>query len=352
MTFRQASIQSEAFTLSGHYYTAPEIFYQETQRIFYNHWLCVGRSEQIPEPGDYFLTQVGEENLIVLRDSQSKARAFFNVCRHRGTRLCRQAQGHLVEAIRCPYHGWTYSLEGELRSGRREGVPTEDNPLFACALYEWEGWLWVNLAPNPAPFTQTFAPLLNQFTPWRLADLRIGGQITYDVQANWKLIFQNYFDRYNLNAAGRSTPLSEGAFLAACQRLDRSVDELTDPFRRSPLPGVQSEHRQTNYYSLFPTMLLSLHPDYAVAHRLYPQTADRTRVVCEWLFDRATADRPDACADAIELWDFRNRQAWYACEHVQQRKLHCAQSRGALTAFDREYLRVLGDRPINGYCRT
>ncbi|NEQ24936.1 MAG: aromatic ring-hydroxylating dioxygenase subunit alpha [Microcoleus sp. SIO2G3] len=352
------AVQRQALTLSADYYTASEIFDQETQRIFYKHWICVGRSEQISEPGDYFLAQIGQENLIILRDSQGSGRAFFNICRHRGTRLCRQAQGHLVETIRCPFHGWTYSLEGELRSARREGspvagLPAENNPLFACALYEWEGFIWVNLASNPAPFTQTFAPLLHQFSPWQLANLHLGQQISYDVQANWKLIFQTYFDRfYRASATLRSLALGEGAFLGTSAPLgfaalpERYCSSAMS-LQRPPLPGVQGENcLRAYYYSLFPTMLLSLHPTYAIAHRLYPQSATQTRVVCEWLFDHATARRPD-CAEAIEAWNSKNRRDWQACEQMQQRLARGTTHRPATsTAFDREYLRVLGKRSI------
>jgi len=364
--FRQARVQLSASTLPGHYYTTPEIFYQETQRIFYNHWLCVGRSEQIPEVGDYFLAQIGEENLIVLRDSQGTARAFFNVCRHRGTRLCTQAQGHLVETIQCPYHSWTYSLEGQLRTTRQmslEDFAVKDNPLFACVLYEWEGFLWVNLAPNPAPFTQIFAPLLNRFTPWRLATLRVGQQIVYDVQANWKLIFQNYSDRYRCSAeqpltqtsstVSRGNDLSEGAFLGGYRSLDlryepeaRTADRFLYRTSRRRLAGVRGEDRfRVHYYSLFPTMLLSLHPDYAIAQRLYPQSENRTRVVCEWLFNGTTATDPTAGADAIEQGDLINRQDWYVCEGMQQEmslRTLAAHRHSEQTAFNQEYLRVLG----------
>ncbi|MBD2089163.1 aromatic ring-hydroxylating dioxygenase subunit alpha [Microcoleus sp. FACHB-1515] len=327
--FRSASVQ-KASTLAEHYYTSPEIFEQETQRIFHNHWICVGRGEQIVDVGDYFLAQIGAENLIILRDAQGCARAFFNVCRHRRTRLCQSPHGQLGEMICCTHHGWRYSLEGQLRSARRESVPAEESALFACALYEWEGFLWVNLAPNPVPFTQTVSPLLSQFAPWRLASLRVVEQITDEVQANWKLIFQAYCDRYLYTpTANRSPSLSAGAFLGASQAIDRDV---------LPLPGLRGEQgNRAYYYSLFPTMLLSLYPSHAIALRLYPQAADRTRIVCEWLSDRSAMS-----AVAMETWKRNHRQAWFGCEQMQRRHTARSMHANGLTAFDREYLRVLG----------
>ena len=329
--FHQASIR-EALTLSGHYYTAPEIFDRETRHIFYSHWLCVGRSEQLAEAGDYFLAQVCEQNLIIVRDAQGAAHAFFNLCPRCGTPLLSSLQGHLGETIGCAKHGWKYSLEGQLRSHRSQNAAAEKTALFSAALSEWEGFLWVNLAPNPAPFAPTFSPLLGQFGSSRLTGLRVGEQLTFDLQANWKLIFQAYCDRYHHSqTAQRSPSLSQGAFLGASQPLDRD-------FHSSMLWG---EGDRAYHYSLFPTMLLSLYPNAAIALRLYPQAADQTRIVCEWLFDRP-ANRLDRVA--IEAWQFNHRQAWLRCEQMQ-RTMHTAHSAPfkATTAFDREYLRVLGD---------
>jgi len=96
-----------ARTLPRRYYVAPEIFAEETERIFTRRWLCVGREDRIAKPGDYFLQQVGTESIIVLRDQEGTLRAYYNVCRHRGTRLCEQHTGRFSETIQCPYHAWT-----------------------------------------------------------------------------------------------------------------------------------------------------------------------------------------------------------------------------------------------------
>jgi glycine betaine catabolism A len=380
--FQKATVQRRASTLAEHYYTSTDIFRQEIQRIFSNHWLCVGRSEQIADTGDYFLIDIGAENLIILRDTAGITRAFFNVCRHRGTRLCTKAQGHFVETIQCPYHAWTYSLEGQLQAARQmqqvKGFTTKDYPLYACALHEWEGLLWVNLAPNPAPFAQTFAPLLSRFAPWGIANLRQVHQIEYSVHANWKLIFQNYSESYhgtvrsqltrlasaqngarNGAQSGRSN-LVEGAFLGSHQD-DRSIGSITGEPQHPTLPGIRGENRyRVYYYSLFPTLLLSLHPNYVITHQVFPQGAEQTRVVCEWLFDPSTQSDPNFDpSDAIDFWDLTNRQNWRLYELTQQGIGSRAynpepytpepytpephtQSEGLLAAFDQEYLRVMG----------
>jgi glycine betaine catabolism A len=108
-TFKEGS-----FTLPGKYYISKEIYQSEMERIFYDRWLCVGRELHIPEPGDYFLSEIGQENIIIVRDKEQKIHAFFNICRHRGTRLCVKERGHLKATIQCPYHAWTYNLQGNL----------------------------------------------------------------------------------------------------------------------------------------------------------------------------------------------------------------------------------------------
>ena len=101
-------------TLPGDFYTSSSILAEERDRIFARGWNCVGRASRLERPGDYFLCDIAEESIIVLRDPKGVFRAFFNVCRHRGTRICREASGHLTGAIQCPYHAWTYALDGNL----------------------------------------------------------------------------------------------------------------------------------------------------------------------------------------------------------------------------------------------
>src|SRR5256712_227096 len=190
-TYRQG-----ARTLPGRYYTSPEIFAEEVERIFARRWVCVGRAAELSEPGDYFLADVAGESLIMLRDQGGTLRAHYNVCRHRGTRLCEERRGRLSETIQCPYHAWTYTLDGQLigapHMSEVEGFHKRDYPLHAPALAEWEGFLVINLAPDPEPFAQAFAPLIGRFARFNIANLRSARRIDYDVRANWKLIFQNY----------------------------------------------------------------------------------------------------------------------------------------------------------------
>src|SRR5712691_9747737 len=188
--------QQGQLTLPGRYYNAPEIWAEERERIFARRWICVGRAAELGQLGDYAVRAVGGESVMVVRGQDGAVRAFYNVCRHRGTRLCEEARGRFSETIQCPYHAWTYTLDGTLigapHMGDVAGFDKRDYPLHAGAVATWEGFLFINLAREPEPFERAFAPVLDRFRRFNLATLRSARRIEYDVQANWKLLFQNF----------------------------------------------------------------------------------------------------------------------------------------------------------------
>jgi Rieske 2Fe-2S family protein len=159
-----------AKTLPQKYFVSAEVFSQEQAKIFSQHWLLVGHQSQIAQPGDYFLLSVPpssdygaiEESLIVIRDKSGEIHGFFNVCRHRGTRLCEEKNGHL-SAIQCPYHAWTYALDGRLIGAPHmdevPGFDKADFPLHPVNLGLWEGFIFVNLEKSRMPLEKWFAPL-------------------------------------------------------------------------------------------------------------------------------------------------------------------------------------------------
>lgn len=368
-TFRRAAVEAGTRTLPGRYYAADEVFAAEQERVFARHWLCAGREERITRPGDYLLVNIAGESLILVRDREGVPRAFFNVCRHRGTRICTEERGHFGQSIQCPYHAWTYGLDGRLLAARHmQDVPDfdkHDYPLVAAEMVSWEGFLMLNLQAEPAPFEDVFAPLIDKWTVWRLPALRMARRIEYDVRANWKLIVQNYSECYHCplihpaldhlspSTSGRND-LAEGPFLGGYMTLKHAGGSMTMSGHTSwpPIGEVRGDElNRVYYYSLFPNMLLSLHPDYVMVHTLWPVSADRTRIVCEWLFDPAVMARPDFDpSDAVEFWDLTNRQDWHVSELTQlgvtsraYRPGPYAQQEGLLAAFDREYLRVMGN---------
>jgi len=354
-----------ASTLPGAYYTSPDVYAEEMRRVFGRSWLCVDRADRLEHPGDYVLASVAAQSVIVVRDAAGQVHALHNVCRHRGTRLCEASSGRLRETIQCPYHAWTYGLDGRLIGApHMSGVPgfdRRDYPLHRAALVSGEGFLFLNLAEAPEPFDRAFAPLLPYVARFRLAGLRTGRRIEYDVRANWKLLFLNYSECLHCPiihpALAKLSPyqsgqneLTEGPFLGGFMTITREGGSMTMSGAPAgpPIAGLpEHDHRRVYYYTIFPNMLLSLHPDYVMFHTFRPEGPARTRVVCEWLFPPETLEpgrgNPD---DAVEFWDMTNRQDWRICELSQEGVASPAYTPGPyserealLAAWDSEYLR-------------
>lgn len=355
-----------AKTLPQRYFVSPEIFAREQEKVFFTHWVLVGHQSQIAKAGDYFVREVAGESLIIVREQKGEVRGFYNVCRHRGTRLCQEKKGHSL-AIQCPYHAWTYGLDGRLvgapHMDKVPGFDKAEHSLHATELALWEGFILVNLADEPTPLEKVFAPLARKFTHWNLPKLRSAKCIEYDVRANWKLIFENYSECYHCPgvhpALQKLTPydlaendLCEGPFLGGFMPITKGHSlTMTGNACALPVGDIKGEdHDRVFYYSLFPNMLLSMHPDYVMVHQLWPQSPERTLIFCEWFFHPEAFDRPEFHPeDAIEFWDMTNKQDWHVCELSQQGIASRAYQPGPYSpresipaAWDREYLRHVG----------
>jgi phenylpropionate dioxygenase-like ring-hydroxylating dioxygenase large terminal subunit len=358
-----------AKTLPQQYFVSPEVFAREQEKIFSRQWVCVGHQSEIAKAGDYFVREVAGESLIILRDKGGKLRGFYNVCRHRGTRLrehrAAQACRH-VTVIQCPYHAWTYGLDGRLIGAPHmdevQGFNKADYPLHAVNLALWEGFIFVNLARASAPLEKWFAPLTGKFAHWNLAKLRSAKRTEYDVRANWKLIFENYSECYHCPGVhpmlskvspydSSENDLCEGPFLGGFMSITKGAG-LTMSGKACALPvgDMRSEdHARVFYYSIFPNMLLSLHPEYVMVHQLCPKSPERTLILCDWFFHPEAFDRDDFHpSDAIEFWDMTNKQDWHVCELSQQGIASRAYQPGPYSpresipaAWDREYLRYI-----------
>ena len=232
---------------------------------------------------------VAGESIILLRDRAGELRAFFNVCRHRGTRLCSVDAGQFSETIQCPYHAWTYSIDGRLLGAPHmqevEGFDKRDYPLHAAALAEWAGFVFVNVADDPQPFDEWFAPMLTRLDRYNLGGLKVGHGARYDVAANWKLVFQNYSECMHcpmihpelstvLPYQSGANDLVEGPFLGGYM-------EITAPNESATLSGracgrlvndslADEDRHRAFYYTIMPNLMLSIHPDYVNYYLLTP----------------------------------------------------------------------------------
>ena len=363
-----STFQQGSRAMPREYFTAPEIFGAECNTIFARHWSCAGRAGHIPRPGDYVLRDIAGESLIVVRGRDFVVRAFVNVCRHRGTRLCSAREGACGDTIRCPYHAWTYTTEGRLIGAPHmqdvEGFDKDDFPLHAASVAESDGFLFVHLGPRPQPFVDWFNPMRARLDRFGLAALEGRHRMEYDVHANWKLVFQNYSECLHcpvihpelaavLPYQSSANDLVEGPFLGGFMEISPPYESVTRSGRACGTRISESldvdDHRRAYYYSVIPNLLLSIHPDYVNYYVLTPCAPDRTRVESEWLFGQASErDSRFNPADAIAFWDTVNRQDW---DIVERGQLGIASRRytpgpyspreSLPAAWDREYLRLM-----------
>jgi Rieske 2Fe-2S family protein len=338
-------------TLPRDAYIADEYWRRERAAIFESEWVCVGRAEEIPEPGDYLVLSLAGESLLVVRTRGGEVRGFYNVCRHRGCRLVLDpnerpdaagpgVSGRFGGSIRCPYHAWTYTLEGELRTApflaEEDGLSRAEFPLHPVGVDEWGGFLFVHLEPGRA--TALGGTLLGQLggVPERLARyplaaLRSARRIRYEVAANWKVILENYNECYH--CAGVHPELCK-VVPAFRERGGAALDwERGVPHRdgawtfthsgtttRAPFPGLSEDERTRHKGELiYPNLMISLSADHVAAFTLWPVGPERTAIVCDFLFHPDEMARSGFNpADAVEFWDLVNRQDWTICEGVQR----------------------------------
>jgi Rieske 2Fe-2S family protein len=341
------SAQEMKPALEARFYSSPDVFRIETQRLFHGQWFCVGRADQLPASGDCLHVSVLGESIVVLRGRDDALRAFYNVCRHRGSRLLRTPplpdpaapgatnSGRIPAGVVCPYHAWTYNLDGTLRAApfvRFDATcPKEQFSLVPVQLDTWGGFVFVNLAEIPAtPLGEQLDGPVRRLVRYPLADLRRGAQIVYDVKANWKIIMENYNECYHCGPvhpelcrlvpsfAGGGDDLDWEAGIP--HREDAWTFTTTGTTSRAPLPGLDAEERTRHKGDLvYPNLMVSASADHVAAFVLLPHAPNRTTVECSLLFAKDAAEAADFDpSDAGDLWDLVNRQDWAICESVQR----------------------------------
>jgi Rieske 2Fe-2S family protein len=195
-------------TLPGAAYTDPGVFALEQERIFESGWFCAADGRKLTEPGTFVTSEIGRESVIVTRAREGALRAYLNVCRHRGSTICSAAEGKVKRAFRCPYHAWTYDLDGKLIAAPNLAelgdIDRTAYGLHSLHVREWLGYVWVCLADEAPSFEATvIAEVVDRLGDVASIDhyetekLAVGRHITYDVRANWKLIVENFMECYH-----------------------------------------------------------------------------------------------------------------------------------------------------------
>jgi glycine betaine catabolism A len=327
-------------TPPGRSYTDPARFAREQEAIFEGLWFCAVRAADIPRSGQFLVVPVGGESVLVVRQRDGGLRAFLNVCRHRGARLCVEEAGQVKRTLRCGYHAWAYDLSGRLAAApnlaRMPDIDRDRYGLIQVALREWLGYAWVCLADEPPSFTETVIASVAErlgspgaIERYRVADLALGQRITYDVAANWKLIVENFMECYHCAAihpeltgvlpeftAGLAAQyyVGHGALFAP----GASGFTVDGSGGFATLPEVTPD-QDRRYFAVTvrPQVFINLVPDHVIVHRMFPLAPDRTTVVCDWLFAPQVVGSGQDVSSSVELFDRVNRQDFEACERTQ-----------------------------------
>ena len=329
-----------ATTLPPRAFIDPGVLDWELDQLFRG-WVCVGHVSAVSEPGSFITRELGPDSVLVIGGEDGTPRAFLNVCRHRGARIVEEREGSVRKRLRCPYHSWSYGLDGSLRAAPHMDE-VEDFEfgcwgLLAVRLEVVGGLVLIDLSGEAPPATEHVGELSEHLRRYRVSELERVDSRDYDVAANWKGIAENYNECLHCPGVhpelqalsdymsgeevrgagawcGGSMTLRDGAATMALENGNGHTDG------RPPIAGLAADDARTVlYFALFPNALDSLHPDYVMLHTLWPRAAGRTEIVCEWFFEPATIARDGFDgSDAVGFWDLVNRQDWYVCELAQK----------------------------------
>jgi glycine betaine catabolism A len=319
-------------------YVDPAVFGWEQQHFFGSGWTCVGFSSQLARPGDQRAERAGAGSVLLVRGDDGVLRAFANTCRHRGHELLAcGADAQRNNSIICPYHSWTYALSGTLRfaSGFKGQAGFDESRwgLAELPAAEWHGLIFVDASGDCAPIAESLRMLDELIAPHEPERLAIAGRHVYDAAANWKILSENYHECYHCPVihpelckvsppkSGANYP-AQGTWVGGWMDLRDGMDtmSLDGTSLGIPLRGLDAAGLRTVIYvNIFPNVLLSLHPDYVMTHRLTPLAVDRTMIECSWAFAPEALEQPGFDPGyAVEVWDITNQQDWRACESVQR----------------------------------
>jgi len=327
-------------TLTGTDYTSEATYAEERERVWFGGWICIGRAEEIPEPGDFLVRDLAGESIIVTRNRTGEVRAFYNVCAHRGTKLLddEPACGHVSKVFKCPYHAWSYDLDGRLvgtpNVDEDELFERGDYPLHGVAAETYAGFLFVNLADEPADLIGSLrdgTESITNFERYRMDELRVGVRIVYEVAANWKIVVENFNEclhcptihpelvqvvpLYRFGEVWDGETGDDGNWMIEGATSFTKTGRSTLP----PFPDLRPDDYRMYYGTYqFPNLMLNLHPDAGMYYLALPKGPGHTTIVSEYLFRPETIARADFAPEpVVELWDLISRQDWEVCARAQ-----------------------------------
>ncbi|MEI7859560.1 MAG: aromatic ring-hydroxylating dioxygenase subunit alpha [Acidimicrobiales bacterium] len=318
-------------------YIDPDVFDWEKRNFLERGWMCIGFSADIAQPGDQRAESTGIGGVLLIRAQDGVLRAFANVCSHRGHELlpCGETAHH--GRVICPYHSWAYDLEGKLATAPSfsgvEGFVKSEHGLNQLPCVEWHGLIFLDASGEAPPLAEQLADLSEIVAPYEPERLIIADRHDYVVAANWKTLTENYHECYHCTKIHPqlcevSDPESgmiystDGPWAGGTMDIKEGMETMSMDGRSSGvmLRGLSEEQRRiVIYINVFPDVLISLHPDYVMMHRLTPLAADATRIECIWAFAPESFEKKGFDPSyGVNFWDLTNQQDWEACSSVHR----------------------------------
>jgi Rieske 2Fe-2S family protein len=310
---------SKARHLPGDFYTSREIAAAEREHIFGKEWLCVGRVEEFEKSGDYRTLELAGEPIVVCRSKDGELRAFYNVCRHRGTEVATGCGNR--NSFQCPYHAWTYDLEGKLLGAPFtddiDGFDRKDFGLKSIQLDTWGGFVFVNLDPACRPLADSLGSFTEVFAPYRPEECRLGFRIRVEYNSNWKAVAENFVDIYHLatlhaESFGDNQPLDSYEFTLypwGYTGRFKGVSPMTldGKPRYGFMPWLEGDHLEYGYSShLFPNMGFYARQDNIHWVTQWPIDVGRSAAEVHIMFPKEFHERPDFTAKLADYEECLN----------------------------------------------
>jgi len=340
---------AEASTIPSAWYTDGRVFRLEQETVFSNSWHVAARADQFTKPGDYVTTEIAGEPIVIVRGNDGEVRGFFNVCRHHAAAVMTDAEGH-TNQMRCPYHGWTYSLEGELK-----GTPDfndvcsfnrSENGLLPVQIATWGKWIFARLADSSRQSLADFLgqDLIEQIQAINLSGLRWFERRRYTLNCNWKVFVDNYLD------GGYHVPHLHKGLDSVLEYNEYTIENgeryclqsspmisTTDSFRGGlpPAPDEIEDVRRGKralYYWLYPNFIMNYYEGVLDTNLVLPITIDRTEVIFDFYFADVSGEARERNLKSVNVGERIQREDVDICESVQRGLKSRAYQTGRLSA--------------------
>ena len=329
-----------ASTPPAAWYTDPAIFALEGRTVFVNSWLVIGRGEQAREPGKYVISEIVGRPLAIVKGNDGRHRGFFNVCRHHAALVLTEHEGR-AKNLCCPYHGWTYSLDGKLLSapncGEAGGMDLAAIGLVPVESGQWAGWLFVKIAAGPPVIADYFAePLIARIDKLGLETMRWVERRSYTLNCNWKVFVDNYLDGgYHVPHIhrGLASALKQNRYEVEtgerCCLQSCPIDEqAAEPQFRAVRKGARAY-----YYWIYPNFMVNFYEGVMDTNIVLPLAVDRTQVVFDYYFSEVSEEAQARNLASIAVSEEIQREDRAICESVQRGLISGAFETGRLSAL-------------------